>query len=231
MLTASPSPATTPVGSTTYSSTPTAARAPEVSAVVRRLESLGHGELQAPPGRRRTRPAADGHHVQRLRRRARHREDLAVRHHPAASSPPPSGSASRAASSSASARSTFHRRRLPRAAHPQGRRHPGRSARVGHELPRKPAPGSSRRAASGATSPAPTSSATRDGQFYVLEDNLRCPSGVSYVLENRQVMKRTFPQVFEASHVRPVDDYPSRLLETLRVRRARGRRRRRRSSC
>jgi uncharacterized circularly permuted ATP-grasp superfamily protein len=55
----------------------------------------------------------------------------------------------------------------------------------------------------------------RDGQMYVLEDNLRCPSGVSYVLENRQVLKRTFPQVFEASHVRPVDDYPSRLLEAL----------------
>ena len=55
----------------------------------------------------------------------------------------------------------------------------------------------------------------RDGQLYVLEDNLRCPSGVSYVLENRQVLKRTFPQVFEASRVRPVDDYPSRLLEAL----------------
>jgi uncharacterized circularly permuted ATP-grasp superfamily protein len=55
----------------------------------------------------------------------------------------------------------------------------------------------------------------RDGRMYVLEDNLRCPSGVSYVLENRQVMKRTFPQVFQASHVLPVDDYPSRLLETL----------------
>jgi uncharacterized circularly permuted ATP-grasp superfamily protein len=55
-----------------------------------------------------------------------------------------------------------------------------------------------------------------DGQFYVLEDNLRCPSGVSYVLENRQVLKRTFPNVFEASRVRPVDDYPSRLLDTLR---------------
>ncbi len=54
-----------------------------------------------------------------------------------------------------------------------------------------------------------------DGRFYVLEDNLRCPSGVSYVLENRQVLKRTFPQVFEASRVRPVDDYPSKLLEIL----------------
>jgi len=55
----------------------------------------------------------------------------------------------------------------------------------------------------------------RGGQLYVLEDNLRCPSGVSYVLENREVLKRTFPQVFEASRVRPVVDYPSRLLETL----------------
>ena len=54
-----------------------------------------------------------------------------------------------------------------------------------------------------------------DGTFYVLEDNLRCPSGVSYVLENRQVLKRTFPQVFEASNVRPVDDYPNRLLDIL----------------
>ncbi len=54
-----------------------------------------------------------------------------------------------------------------------------------------------------------------DGSFYVLEDNLRCPSGVSYVLENRQVLKRTFPQVFEASRVRPVDVYPSKLLDML----------------
>jgi uncharacterized circularly permuted ATP-grasp superfamily protein len=55
----------------------------------------------------------------------------------------------------------------------------------------------------------------RDGQIYVLEDNLRCPSGVSYVLENRRILKRTFPQVFEALRVRPVDEYPSRLLSTL----------------
>ncbi len=54
-----------------------------------------------------------------------------------------------------------------------------------------------------------------DGQIYVLEDNLRVPSGVSYVLENRDLMKRTFPQVFEGLRVRPVDDYPSKLLETL----------------
>lgn len=55
----------------------------------------------------------------------------------------------------------------------------------------------------------------QDGCFYVLEDNLRCPSGVSYVLENRQVLKRTFPHVFEKSRVRPVDEYPGKLLEML----------------
>ena len=55
----------------------------------------------------------------------------------------------------------------------------------------------------------------RDGQIYVLEDNLRCPSGVSYVLQNRVVMKRTFPQVFESSRIRPVDDYPGRLRDML----------------
>ncbi len=54
-----------------------------------------------------------------------------------------------------------------------------------------------------------------DGQVYVLEDNLRVPSGVSYVLQNRAVMKQTFPQLFEELRVRPVDDYPSRLLDML----------------
>lgn len=54
-----------------------------------------------------------------------------------------------------------------------------------------------------------------DGEIYVLEDNLRVPSGVSYVLENRDLMKRTFPEVFEGLRVRPVDDYPGNLLDTL----------------
>ena len=54
-----------------------------------------------------------------------------------------------------------------------------------------------------------------DGTVYVLEDNLRCPSGVSYVLENRAVMQETFPAVFEGLRVRPVNDYPSRLLTML----------------
>ena len=55
----------------------------------------------------------------------------------------------------------------------------------------------------------------RDGSWYVLEDNLRSPSGVSYVLENRRVMKSTFPEIFRDMMVKPVDDYPSQLLETL----------------
>ncbi|QDU64442.1 hypothetical protein Pan216_53320 [Planctomycetes bacterium Pan216] len=54
-----------------------------------------------------------------------------------------------------------------------------------------------------------------DGRIYVLEDNLRCPSGVSYVLENREVMKRTFPHVFEGMAVAPIEGYPERLLEAL----------------
>lgn len=55
-----------------------------------------------------------------------------------------------------------------------------------------------------------------DGAVFVLEDNLRCPSGVSYVLQNRAVMKRNFPQIFAASKVRPVNDYPARLYQMLR---------------
>ncbi|MEM7760464.1 MAG: circularly permuted type 2 ATP-grasp protein [Cyanobacteria bacterium P01_A01_bin.40] len=55
----------------------------------------------------------------------------------------------------------------------------------------------------------------RDGEWYVLEDNLRSPSGVSYVLENRRVMKSTFPEIFQDIAVKPVDDYPGQLLETL----------------
>jgi uncharacterized circularly permuted ATP-grasp superfamily protein len=54
-----------------------------------------------------------------------------------------------------------------------------------------------------------------DGTIYVLEDNLRCPSGVSYVLENRRVMKGLFPKIFARSHVQPVSNYPSCLRNML----------------
>ncbi|MCH6258938.1 circularly permuted type 2 ATP-grasp protein [Puniceicoccaceae bacterium K14] len=53
------------------------------------------------------------------------------------------------------------------------------------------------------------------GNYLVLEDNARCPSGVSYMLENRQAMKRAFPRVFPKSGVRPVEDYPIKLLAAL----------------
>jgi uncharacterized circularly permuted ATP-grasp superfamily protein len=55
-----------------------------------------------------------------------------------------------------------------------------------------------------------------DGTFRVLEDNLRTPSGVSYVLENRLVSKRVLPEVIDAARVQRVDHYPARLAETLR---------------
>jgi uncharacterized circularly permuted ATP-grasp superfamily protein len=54
-----------------------------------------------------------------------------------------------------------------------------------------------------------------DGDFYVLEDNLRCPSGVSYMLENREILKRTFPEMFEKLKVRPVHDYSHYLRDML----------------
>jgi uncharacterized circularly permuted ATP-grasp superfamily protein len=54
------------------------------------------------------------------------------------------------------------------------------------------------------------------GEYVVLEDNLRVPSGVSYMLTNRRVMKRTFPQLFHSYGVRPIEHYPQLLLNTLR---------------
>ena len=53
------------------------------------------------------------------------------------------------------------------------------------------------------------------GEFYVLEDNLRTPSGVSYVVENRRVLKRVWPEIFRDYDVRPVEGYPQDLLQTL----------------
>jgi uncharacterized circularly permuted ATP-grasp superfamily protein len=55
----------------------------------------------------------------------------------------------------------------------------------------------------------------RDGQVYVLEDNLRCPSGVSYMLENRRIQKQCFSSIFQGQHVRTVADYPDHLLAML----------------
>ncbi len=54
-----------------------------------------------------------------------------------------------------------------------------------------------------------------DGKYMVLEDNLRCPSGVSYVLENREVMKQIFPELFANLRIKPVSNYPFRLRQAL----------------
>jgi uncharacterized circularly permuted ATP-grasp superfamily protein len=56
-----------------------------------------------------------------------------------------------------------------------------------------------------------------DGRFVVLEDNLRVPSGVSYMLGNRQIVKQVYPQLFARYHVRPIDHYPQMLLAHLRA--------------
>ncbi len=55
-----------------------------------------------------------------------------------------------------------------------------------------------------------------ENKFHVLEDNARTPSGVSYMLENREVMMRLFPELFSGHRVAPVEDYPDALLKTLR---------------
>jgi len=55
------------------------------------------------------------------------------------------------------------------------------------------------------------------GRYYVLEDNLRVPSGVSYMLENRKMMMRLFPELFSQNRIDPVAHYPDLLLETLRA--------------
>jgi uncharacterized circularly permuted ATP-grasp superfamily protein len=56
-----------------------------------------------------------------------------------------------------------------------------------------------------------------EGEYYVLEDNLRVPSGVSYMLEDRKMMMRLFPELFGQNRVAPVAHYPDLLLETLRA--------------
>ncbi|GAB3628658.1 circularly permuted type 2 ATP-grasp protein [Pandoraea terrae] len=56
-----------------------------------------------------------------------------------------------------------------------------------------------------------------NGEFYVLEDNLRVPSGVSYMLENRKMMMRLFPELFARNRVAPVEHYPDLLLDSLRA--------------
>ncbi|GMQ30925.1 circularly permuted type 2 ATP-grasp protein [Algoriphagus confluentis] len=55
----------------------------------------------------------------------------------------------------------------------------------------------------------------KDGEYCILEDNLRCPSGVSYMLESREIIKRAYPQLFNDEGVMPVSNYPTKLLRML----------------
>ena len=56
---------------------------------------------------------------------------------------------------------------------------------------------------------------TGPDEFFVLEDNCRTPSGVSYMLENREIMMRMFPQLFQEKRIAPVENYPALLRRTL----------------
>ena len=55
----------------------------------------------------------------------------------------------------------------------------------------------------------------KSGEYYILEDNLRCPSGVSYMLESREIIKKVFPELFSQEGVMPLSDYPTKLLRML----------------
>ena len=57
----------------------------------------------------------------------------------------------------------------------------------------------------------------RDGEFYVLEDNLRTPSGVSYMLENREITRRLFPKLMPRKKVMPINNYPQLLYDQLKT--------------
>ena len=97
----------------------------------------------------------------------------------------------------------LHPRRLPRPGDHQGRHRPGRADAEQRAVPPRDDGRRRARTTSTRTSPASTSCAPRNaegsGEYYVLEDNLRVPSGVSYMLENRKMMMRLFPELFSAA--------------------------------
>ena len=111
------------------------------------------------------------------------------------------------------------------------RRVPGRAARRLGRTSGPSAAACTRSSACGPTSAGTDLVRDADGTMYVLEDNLRVPSGVSYVLENRAVAKRAFPDLFARQSILPVDAYTDELQQAARVARARRRRATRRSSC
>ena len=97
------------------------------------------------------------------------------------------------------------------------RRDPAPAGRHVDELPAGRGRHHADRAACGSTSSGIDLVRDAEGRFRVLEDNLRTPSGISYVIENRRAMTRVFPELFASHRVRRVADYPTRLLEALRA--------------
>ena len=171
--------------------------------------------VATPPESGRPGLAEHGHHVQCLWPRGRHRKGLALRHCAADHRLQEWDHIERGLKQRIHALNSFiddvyNERQIIREGVV-----PELAGCLGQVPARKVRRPSSAPAASGATSRARTWSAIVDGEFYVLEDNLRCPSGVSYVLENREVMKRTFPQVFGGLSILPVEDYPEQLLQML----------------
>jgi uncharacterized circularly permuted ATP-grasp superfamily protein len=107
-----------------------------------------------------------------------------------------------------------HRRHLPRPGHP-ARRDP--CARTGVLQPAIPSGDAGMEVPGGIYAHIAGIDVVRAGagEFFVLEDNLRVPSGVSYMLEDRKMMMRLFPELFTIHRVAPVDNYPDRLLSNL----------------
>ena len=156
------------------------------------------------------------HHLRRLRPGRRRRAPDPLRHR-AARAAARGMDAARERPEAARARAQrLHSRHLPRPADPEGGRRspPNRFCATRSTVRRCRA--SMCPAASTPTSPASTSCATTPANSCVLEDNLRVPSGVSYMLENRKMMMRLFPELFSAHRVAPVDHYPDVLLDNLR---------------
>ena len=106
-------------------------------------------------------------------------------------------------------------RRLSRAGDPQGRPHPGGEGDRQHAVPPEmqgiDVPGGIYAHVAGVDLVR-----AGQGEYYVLEDNLRTPSGVSYMLENRKMMMRLVPELFARQRIAPVEHYPDLLLEMLR---------------
>ena len=189
---------------------------PAAERLVSYLTSLGVRELTE---RQRDADRAirgNGHHVHRLHAKAAiDRPRVAVRHHPAHDrgreweriEQRPEAARSRARTDS-STTSTTTSKIIDDGVVPASLIATSTNFRAGVHRRKSAA------TASGRTSAAPIWCATRDGTVYVLEDNLRVPSGVSYMLENRAVMKRVFPELFEDCAILPVDDYADRSCST-----------------